>query len=227
MSKIDIHKLPLGNCNCYLIKQEGLVLVDAGFANQKDNFRRRLEGLSIAPKDISLILLTHGHYDHIGSAADLRKLTGAKIAINYRERDWVEQALKRLPPGIGFPGKVVALMTRVMALMVEFPRCPVDLVLEDKAFSLRPFGIEGTVLYTPGHTWGSMSVLLDTGDAFVGDLAMSVMPLRFNSGMPSLGEDRNTVKESWRLLLDNGAGTIHPAHGHSFSADVLKKGLSG
>jgi hypothetical protein len=45
--------------------------------------------------------------------------------------------------------------------------------------------------------------------------------------MPSLGDNRTTVKESWRLLLANGARTIYPAHGHSFSADVLKKGLSG
>lgn len=227
MAETEIHRLPLGICNCYLVRQEGLVLIDTGAPNQKDSFRRKLEALSVAPKDISLILLTHGHFDHIGSAADLKELTGGQIAINHRERDWVEQTLKPLPPGIGPMGKVMSLLVKLMALTVKFPPCAVDLPLDDEGVSLHPFGIEGRVLHTPGHTWGSMSLLLDTGDAFVGDLAMSGLPMRIGSGMPSLGDDANTVKESWRLLLDSGATRIHPAHGNPFSADVLRKGLSG
>ena len=57
----EIHQLPLGACNCYLIREEGLILVDAGFPNQGKRFLKQLKDLSIEPKDISLILLTHGH----------------------------------------------------------------------------------------------------------------------------------------------------------------------
>ena len=225
MASTEIHRLPLGNCNCYLLKQQGLVLVDTGVPEQRDRFRKRLEELSITPRDISLIVLTHGHWDHIGSAADIRDLTGGTIAINHREKDCVEQALKKLPPGIGPLGKVMALLTRLMAATVEFRGCAVDLTLDDAELSLRPFGIEGRVLHTPGHTWGSMSILLDTGEAFVGDLAMSFLPLRFGSVMPLLGEDRDAVRESWRLLLDNGAAQIYPSHGNPFAAEALRKAL--
>jgi len=225
MAETEIHKLPLGNCNCYLVKQEGMVLVDTGFPNQKENFRRMMEDLSIAPKDISLILLTHGHWDHIGSAADLKKMTGGRVAINYREKFCVENALKELPPGIGIWGMVMAVLMRIMAPMAKFPPCRIDLTLDDEEFSLRPFGIRGKVLHTPGHSSGSMSLVLDSGDAFVGDLAMSGLPMRIGPGLPSVGEDAATIRNSYRLLLDNGVRTIHPAHGNSFSAAILKKTL--
>ena len=225
MAETEIHKLPLGNCNCYLIKEEGIILVDTGFPNQKDNFRRMLDSLSIAPKDISLILLTHGHWDHIGSAADLKKMTGGTVAINHREKFCVENAVKELPPGIGTWGTVQAVLMRVVAPMTTFPPCKVDLTLDDEVFSLRPFGISGKVLHTPGHSSGSMSLVLDSGDAFVGDLAMSGLPRRIGPGLPSIGEDVSTIRKSYKTLLDNGARTIHPAHGNSFSAAILKKNL--
>ena len=97
--KTEIHQLSSGVfhfSNCYLIKEEGIILVDAGIPNQGKKFRKRLKDLSVEPADISLILLTHGHWDHIASASEFKKLTGAKVAINQHEKDWVEQALKRL-----------------------------------------------------------------------------------------------------------------------------------
>jgi len=81
------------------------------------------------------------------------------------------------------------------------------------------------VLHTPGHTMGSVSVLLETGDAFVGDLAMNGLPLRIGPGMPPLAEDAVAVKDSWRLLLEKGAKRIYPAHGQPFGTEVLERAL--
>jgi len=221
----EIHKLSLGICNCYLIKEEGLILVDAGPPNQVSKFRMELQTLAIKPEDISLLVITHGHYDHIGSVSAVKALTHCKVAINHREKEWVEQALRPLPPGIGVWGSVLASLMRITASFVRFPTSSVDIALEDTEFLLHPFGINGKVLHTPGHSSGSMSLLLETGEAFVGDLAMNAFPIRIGPGMPIFGDDRNTIKASWKLLLDNGARWIHPAHGNPFSADVLKKAL--
>jgi glyoxylase-like metal-dependent hydrolase (beta-lactamase superfamily II) len=68
-----------------------------------------------------------------------------------------------------------------------------------------------------------MSLLLDTGEAFVGDLAMNGFPMRFGYGMPVFADDTDIVKESWRLLLDNGAKWIYSAHGKPFQAEKLRK----
>jgi hydroxyacylglutathione hydrolase len=218
----EIHRLSLGMCYCYLIKEEGLILVDAGFPDQGEKFIKELEALSVKPEDISLILLTHGHPDHIASANEIKRLTGGKVAINQREKDWVEQALKPLPPGVGLWGKIMGVMMKMVMSRISFPGTPVDLALGDEDFPLEPYGIRGKVIYTPGHTLGSMSLLLDTGDAFVGDLVMNGLPMRIGYGMPIFAEDTDAVKESWRLLLDNGAKRIYCAHGKPFEADKLQ-----
>jgi hydroxyacylglutathione hydrolase len=68
-------------------------------------------------------------------------------------------------------------------------------------------------------------VLLDSGEAFVGDLAMNKLPLRRNPGLPILAEDIEKVKESWRKLLELGATTVYPGHGKPFSVEVIKRAL--
>ncbi|HEY32907.1 MAG TPA: MBL fold metallo-hydrolase [Dehalococcoidia bacterium] len=221
----EIHKLPMGICNCYLIKEKEVILVDAGPPKQVGKFRTALQKLSTEPHDISLMLITHGHYDHIGSVSEVKALTGCKVAINHREKEWVEQALRPMPPGIGIWGTVMAALMRAMVPFMKFPASSVDIELGDEEFPLQPFGVNGKFIYTPGHTSGSMSLLLETGEAFVGDLAMSSLPMRIGPGMPIFGDDRDTIKASWRLLLDNGAKWIYPAHGNPFSAEVLSKAL--
>ena len=222
---VEVHRLPVGITNCYLIKERGLILVDAGMSQKAELLRKKLQALSISPKDVSLIVVTHAHWDHIGSLSEWKKLTGCKVAVNLREREWVEKPLKPQPRALSLWGVLVSLFSRMMAATGRFSGTPVDLTLQDDGTSLEPFGISGKVLYTPGHTRGSMSVLLDTGDAFVGDLAMNGPLLRFGPGMPSVGDDPKAVKTSWRLLLDSGAKKIYPAHGKPFGADVLRKKL--
>ncbi len=101
----------------------------------------------------------------------------------------------------------------------------IDIVLRDEDFSLAPFGIPGKVVYTPGHTMGSVSILLETGDAFVGDLAMNGLPFGLSPGLPVFAEDIKKVKESCKLLLDKGAKAFYPGHGKPFSANLLLRAL--
>lgn len=222
----QIHRLSFGgaNCYCYLIKEGGTILVDAGMPNKGKKFLKELNDLSIEPKDISLILVTHGHWDHVGSLNELKGLTGCQVAVNQHEKDWVEQALKMMPPGVGLWGKILSIVIKPYMCLAKFTGTPVDLVLEDKDFSLEDYGIHGKALHTPGHSPGSMSLLLDTGDAFVGDLAVNgLLMMRIGPGMPRFAEDIGAVKESWRLLLDSGAKWIYPAHGKPFNAEELGK----
>ncbi|RLB06361.1 MAG: hypothetical protein DRG50_05685 [Deltaproteobacteria bacterium] len=70
-----------------------------------------------------------------------------------------------------------------------------------------------------------MSLLLDTGEAFVGDLAINGFPMRIGPGIPFFAEDIDMVRESWRLLLQRGAKTFYPAHGKPFATDRLGRFL--
>jgi glyoxylase-like metal-dependent hydrolase (beta-lactamase superfamily II) len=117
-----------------------------------------------------------------------------------------------------------------MALFTPFIHVPathVDIILGEEAFSLAEFGIAGKVISTPGHSPGSVSVVLDTGDAFVGDLAMNAFPMCLRPSLPIFAEDMQKVKESWKLIFDCGVKTIYPAHGNPFSAEMMPILTSG
>ena len=219
----EIHTLSMGIVNCYLIREEGAILVDAGLPNQAGAFLRKLGALSIEPAEISLLLITHGHADHTGSVAELRRLTGAPVAMHRRENEWIEEGLSAMPRGVGIWGKFLAAMLRVIAPTMSASPAPVDLELGDEGLSLEPYGIRGSVLHTPGHSPGSVSLLLDSGQAFVGDLVMNGFPMRIGPGLPLFVDDLEAVRKSVRMLLDRGAERIYPAHGRPFAADALAR----
>ncbi len=222
---IDIHKIPLGADNCYVIKEEGTIMIDSGTPKKGKRFVKRLKKLLLNPKDIKLIILTHGHLDHIGSAKEIKEITGAKIAMHKREKDCLEKSLKPMPPGVTRWGCVFARILAMFTPLVHIPSTDVEIILEDEEFSLAEFGIPGKVIHTPGHSSGSVSVLLETEDVFVGDLAMNGFPLRLGPGLPIFADDLQEVKESWKMLLDRGAKMVYPAHGNPFSAEIIRKVL--
>jgi hydroxyacylglutathione hydrolase len=222
-----IHTIPLGFDNAYVLKDEGVVMIDSGDPKKGKTLLKALEKAAINPDEIQLIILTHGHWDHIGSAAEIKKLTGAKVVLHEKERHWLEESLKPMPPGVTTWGKIsTKLFSWTIVPLVHIEPTKVDIVLKDETFSLADYGISGKIVYTPGHSSGSVSVLLDTGEAFVGDMAMNKFPLRLTPGMPIYAENLQMLFDSWQKLLDEGVKTVFPAHGAFFSADIIRKELA-
>jgi glyoxylase-like metal-dependent hydrolase (beta-lactamase superfamily II) len=222
---INIHAIKLGLIHCYVIRGDGAIMIDAGGPHQSVRFRKAMEILQLDTRSIRLIVITHGHWDHIGSAKDIQEITGAKIAMHEREKDWLEKSLKPTSPPVTGWGRIIAGVMTLCLPLVHFPAAKVDVVLGDGELSLVDYGIPGRIIYTPGHSMGSVSVLLDSGDAFVGDLAVNGFPLRLSPGLPIFAQDIEKVKTSWSHLLDEGAKTVYPAHGKPFAADVIRESL--
>ncbi len=221
----QIFPIALGFDTCFVLKDEGTIVVDAGEPRKGPTFLRGMQRAGIQPHDVRLILLTHAHFDHMGSAADLKEITGAPLAVHEREAEWVETGAPHLPPGVTAWGRMSMSVLRLLEPLLHVPPASVDRRLGDDVISLEEYGIPGVVMSTPGHSPGSVSVLLESGEAFVGDLAMNRFPLRLTPGFPIFADDPEQVVQSWRRLLQRDIRTIFPAHGKPFPADVMRAAL--
>ncbi len=222
----NIYPVTLGFDHAYIIQEQGTIMIDGGAPKQAKAFSRALENASIKPEEVQLIVLTHGHWDHIGSAKEIKEITGAKIAMHHQERHWLESSLKPMPPGVTMWGHIFGSIIKVFLPLIHIRATDVDVVLGDEELQLAEYGIQGKVVHTPGHSSGSVCVLLETGDAFVGDMAMNKFPLRLSPGLPIFAEDWDLLIKSWKKLLDQGVKTIYPSHGEPFSADIIREALS-
>ncbi|MBU2550701.1 MAG: MBL fold metallo-hydrolase [Proteobacteria bacterium] len=214
--------IALGSVNAYLVRDEGALLVDTGGPKNGDEIFKKIEAVGLRPDQVKLIVITHGHWDHVGSAAEVRDRTGADIAMHAREKDWLEKAEKHMPPGLTGWGRVINRIGTMLLPLVNFPPAPVGTVIEDEGLTLDGWGVAGRIVHMPGHSPGSVGVLLEDGRAIVGDAAMSAFPMVLRPGLPVLGYDRELLKQSWRRLLDMGAKKVYPGHGKPFDAEIMR-----
>ncbi|HDS00617.1 MAG TPA: MBL fold metallo-hydrolase [candidate division Zixibacteria bacterium] len=224
---LQIFPVKVGINTCYLIRHEGVILIDAGGPNKIKTFQRAFDKFSIRPDEIKLIVLTHGDVDHVGSAADLKELTGARIAIHKNDKDLFEKSLHNFPAGVTKWGKFMHVILNPVLKNV-LPRISggkADIILDENDYPLSDFGVQGKIIHTPGHTSGSISVLLDSGDAFVGCMAHNNFPFRLKPGLPIFADDIEGVKQSWKRLLKYDIKTIYPGHGNPFPAEVMRREL--
>ena len=207
--------------NAFLLRgEEGSVLVDAGNPGRAGLILERLARHGVAPGDVRLILITHGHTDHFGSAAALRERTGAPVAIHALDADAVRRGIHQ-PDSLHPTGRLMALLMRASALLnlavsEHAPAFEPDIVFEEE-WRLDEYGVAGRVIPTPGHTRGSVSVLLDSGEAIVGDLVMGkLMGLLPRPGPPIVAWDLERNWESVRQLVALSPRVVYVGHGGPF-----------
>jgi len=137
---------------CYLIKDKGAVLIDGAWPNEAKSFYKFLEKHQIKPEEVQLIILTHGDFDHVGGARELKEVTGAKIVIHEKDKENLEKGIFHWPEGVTPWGKISRSMFKPrMEKKGAFPAVRADIVLDDKGLSLEDYGIPGRIVYTPGQ----------------------------------------------------------------------------
>ncbi|TRO53779.1 MBL fold metallo-hydrolase, partial [Candidatus Bathyarchaeota archaeon] len=91
---MQIFQIPLKylfGVNCYLIKTEqGYYLIDTGIPKVRDQLEKAINDAGCGPGDLKLIIITHGHMDHVGNALYLRDKYGAKIAMHRGDAQMAE-----------------------------------------------------------------------------------------------------------------------------------------
>lgn len=219
---IQIETVRAGVTNIYLLRERGTVLVDPGGPTRGTaGFRKVLPRLGTPPR-LDLMVITHAHFDHVAAAIRLREATGAPVAVHRADAEWLRAGQVVWPKGVTRWGK---LFRNVLGpLMTPFLRVTAfepDLLLSEEGLDLAPYGVTGRVIHTPGHTPGSVSVVLPSGEAFVGDLAMNGPPMCLKPSFGIFAHQPELVAASWQRLLALGVRTIYPAHGRPFPASAL------
>lgn len=191
-----IKRVPCGDVNCHLVQgEQGAILVDTG----RVGYGERL--LPLCQRwDVRLIVLTHGHLDHIQNAAFLAQRLGVPIAMHRADLELLEdnerqpmQAHRRL-------GRFLQNLSRKGFRDTLLPPFQPDLYLED-GDSLSHFGVDAQVVALPGHTAGSIGIRTEDGALLVGDAMF-----HFLSVSPALiYADRRQMEESVAKIW-----TLHP-----------------
>jgi len=214
----EIVSIPLGHTTSYLVKGTRPILIDCGTPGNEERIVSQLHGAGVAPSDLALIVITHVHSDYVGSLLAMKALSEAPIAVHALEAG----ALQTGRNAALVPNSLLArLAAPFLKLQKRLPGVKSELLI-DGAFDLGEYGVVGTILPTPGHTPGSVSVLLEGGAAIVGDLVMGGLLRHRVPHLPMIASDVDQVRASIKALLDRGVTCFYAAHGGPFTSEALR-----
>jgi hydroxyacylglutathione hydrolase len=206
--------------NCYLLLGDRPVLVDTGAPGDLKRILGALKANGVEPKQLALILLTHGHSDHAGGAAELKRRSGAQIALHIGDAELARSGQNGVLAAQDTMGRIVRPFVDE-----QFEAFEPDLLFRD-GISLEPHGVKGRVLATPGHTPGSASVVLDAGEAIIGDVLRGSLLWPHKASPHFFCNDPELNTRSIIRLAREGLLRCHPGLFGSFPGSELHRFLA-
>lgn len=165
------------------------LLVDLGYPGTMGTMRARLDRMGVPLHEIRYGLATHYHIDHAGLAQEL-KMAGVPLLV-------LETQIAAIP--------LMKSWTKPQDRYVNITTHDnVTVPFAETRTLLGRMGIRGEILSTPGHSDDSLSLLLNDGSVFTGDLTPPAL---------LAGESTDVAAASWQLLRERGATTVYPGHG--------------
>lgn len=199
--------------NAYLlILPEGLTLVDAGFMGEAERITEKLTRAGFSISDLHQLVLTHTHIDHIGSAAEIVRLTGARVLAHKDEIPYLER--REAMPRHSLSQRLLFWLEE--GLLAKPPPVKVDLSLEDGAVIPATGGF--TAVHAPGHTPGSLCLYHPERRILIcGDALFNKHPLTGKRGLigpPALAtSDTTQARQSVRKLAGLEVEILLCGHG--------------
>lgn len=209
--------------NVYLvISGDKGILVDAGTRKYLPMVYASICEQGLEFRDIRLIILTHTHYDHVDGLKEIREKTGARILVHKNEAPSLLKGHTDIPAGTVFIGRILSFLGRkVLPSIGSYPAVTADILVEDR-YDITELGIEAYVIHTPGHTNGSVSLIIDNEYAFVGDSMFGIMK---KSILPPFADDPSALKRSWQVLAETGCRIFYPGHGKPIDRQRFENNL--
>ena len=199
-----IARIKGGTDNCYVVADGGkAILIDTASKPHIDKVIAECD-----KRQMKLIVLTHVHFDHAESAAELSKRYNIPVAIHKADEELFESFDKQPLKSYGLVGKIV-LGLSLKALRETKVEKPENLIYVKDSDDLSFYGINAKIVELPGHTLGSIGVDVEQKHLFVGDeLDNWIRP-----GLGHLYYDFDAIKDSAQKIKGLGARTIYYGHG--------------
>lgn len=189
-----------GNSHVFFVKGDRTAIVDTGGPGNERKLLKALKSAGIPREQVSIIVITHAHWDHCGSTSALKAALNVPVMAGWPDSVFLEK-------GENSPGTDLSATTRAPG--PKYGVIKADVIVRSDT-SLHSYGIDAYALTTPGHTGGSLSVLAGNGDCATGDFLASLF-----TGAPE------TIEQSLKKLADGGAKRFYPSHGASIEASTV------
>jgi len=187
---MNIINVGYDSTNYYIIEHKsGKLLVDCGWPGTLPKLSAQLKRKGISINEIKYLLVTHFHPDHAGLTQELKN-QGAKFLLLECQTDFIPQLTE-------------FFKTKTYPYIEIRQNDNLILKLEETRKFLAGIGLNGEILYTPGHSDDSITLILDEGFAFTGDLHPRFM----------IPEEDQTSHQSWDKIYEHKISRIFPGHG--------------
>jgi glyoxylase-like metal-dependent hydrolase (beta-lactamase superfamily II) len=211
-----VHIVPMGFANAFLIEgDDGLTLIDAGFPRKEAAVFAAISGLGRSSKQLKHLIFTHGHPDHIGSAAAIVRETGARTYMHPLDIPMAESGgpFRPMRPAPGLLGQVLCRLffdpeERMEPVVIDEPLTPGEIL---------PIAGGFEVVHTPGHCAGQVALLWRPGRMlFAGDVCTNLIGLGDPVGFENLDEGRASQRKLAALSFD----AVGFGHGKPIARDA-------
>lgn len=186
-------KITYKNTHYYLFKTEqGILAFDAGWPGTYSEYKNELKKQRLDIKNITWLIISHFHIDHAGLVGQMVK-NGVACVVFPRQKNAIAE-MEHLMQRKQLPH----LLINTDALK--------EISFEHSEKWLKSIGIDGKIIPTNGHTDHCITLILDTGEVYIGDLPVEGMYL----------ESDKEIVESWKRIKANGGKFVKPAHAQEY-----------
>lgn len=215
----EILQVLSGRSNVFLLSDgKRNILIDTSVPRLWKKLQIRLDSLGI--KTVDYLILTHAHFDHAGNASRIREKFNSSVIVHKEEAVQLSIGDNVVPEGTNFITRhLVKLFGKRVFSILRYDPCIPD-ILTGSVYDFNETGFNAYLLHTPGHTVGSVSLIIDNEVALVGDAMFGVFRW---SVFPPFAQDKDLMVRSWGKLLETECSVFLPSHGTANNRIIIQK----